>query len=149
MLPWALYNLTPRDQASALIRPYSYRRTDTGAGVTDLSGVFPRVEDDYVLLVTAINIVLNSSAGGTANYVQLDVSPETNPTGPVHMFLHYKPGSDTKLSMAHGWYGSPLILVQPWHIVTARGNSTGGMVLGTMHSSISGVMIPRGTMAHS
>lgn len=142
MLPWALYNLTPRDQAGAFIRPYHETQRTTKTAVTfDLHNyTFPK---EQILLITWIHASIESTVQPQSCLIEhRDKSSvlHSEILTPHPLF----PAGNVRFAVDH--IGSPLMMVVPEDkfaitiTLTASGNTT-------MRTTVNGVLIPRGTVA--
>lgn len=143
MLPWALYNLTPRDQASPLIRPYhEYKTATLGAGTSHTHEF--TVPADYVLLVTCISMIVSSpNAALTVESWVTDV--------PTTVFHHYTKKSVDGLApvgkLEQNLIGSPLFMVNETQRILTKHSIVAFGAAWDAVASVSGVMIPRGTLS--
>jgi len=148
MLPWALYNLTPRDQGSPNLRPYFQSVDSSFAGLSKTMDAKP-IPDDNMLLVTAININTEVSAGGNAiiHHMQLI---ETSPSLTVKIIMsNENPSSTPSFRWSTTWIGAPIMIQQPGTFMRFLTSLSAPAVAASFTAAISGVLIPKGTLALS
>lgn len=142
MIPWSLYNLTPRDMAGALLRPFHETQRTTGVGVTFDTHRYT-VPEEVMLLVTLLSSSINTSANALAVLWEIrdrNAQLHTEIYDPAELF----PAGN--LHQSKEMVGAPITVLSPGdtidftHTLTAAGNTT-------MRTSVSGVLIPRGTIA--
>lgn len=144
MLPWMLYQLTPRDQGSPLIRPFFRFQTVTAPAAA--FAVFNNVivPDDFVLLVTSIFMSAKTTVAANWNGnlelrdAQANARCVWTPRGEL---------TALSFNFTYEWRGSPFLMANPgdkFHAsVLAPG--TAGNIEG--HIAYTGFLVPRGTMS--
>lgn len=144
MIPWSLYNLTPRDQGSPLIRPFYFRDSGTVAGPTDSIFSTSGIEADYELLLTMVNMHMERGAG-VINYLEWLVDDIAGPPFPLGSF-RWSSSFASSSNMANVWMGAPLCLVSDQQQLQF-GVVGSAMTNVTYTWSAAGVLIPRGTLS--
>jgi len=141
MLPWGLYNLTPRDQASPLMRPFFKTVTqDTPLTVTTAEAV-NFIPEDSMLLVSLLSMRSVSDAGGQVRFQDIQILGPTNVIAEIH---HHAPAGFLWFTSNTGQ--APLMILHPYNRIHFR--SQLGSVPVSSHSveaSIIGYTVPRGT----
>lgn len=141
MIPWSLYNLTPRDQAQPTLRPYTVNQTIVGVGVTGNTATWD-VPSDSAWLITAMCTQMVTTTtpfqishrvfDGTLTNRKFDATKFRDNVAQLNQ-------------MAENIFGQPLLLAmggdQVQSIVSClvAGNIT------SIHT-VSGILIPRGTI---
>lgn len=148
MIPWHLYNLTPRDQAGARIRPY-HEHTLTvvtaGTGSAQQSFIPPR---EHYLLVTQISVVAFSLGADAAEAVGYDLI-DTDAPGTTHNWIRSFREANTGFQSKLGrqWQSSPLLLVNDRQTLRTYGEMLTTAANWHLRSSVSGILIPAGNIA--
>lgn len=140
MIPWALYNLTPRDQGSPLIRVFHERKTVT-ATATGSTLQFD-IPAEHVLLLTSFCTSCEATAGVASRVVTWAYN---NSQAAVHWeHIHYATATINRLSGQLA--ASPIVTLGVDDTIYARGEFTSS-VLHNVTASIAGILIPKGTIA--
>lgn len=148
MIPWALYNLTPRDQASALLRPYHENQgfTAIAGAVTQQEALFT-IPSDTVLLLSHASAWL--SVGGGSSFITFQIQ-DLDHLGVSHLdtrfyssSLLYNAEFDAHLT------ASPVAVVSDHQRVRITVNKPSAGAAWNCGMSCAGVLIPRGTFALS
>ena len=146
MIPWALYNLTPRDQGSPILRPWHLIKFGTGVGATGASENFI-IPAETILLLTSVDIAIEAVG---AVFAKKCIASAFDPaTGINHWSLtEYNPFQTSTKDLSLCKTGSPIVVLEGGDTIncavqlTAAGNFS-------YWTSVSGVLIPRGTFAKS
>ena len=143
MIPWSLYNLTPRDQAGPLIRPFFRTETVTGAGVTFLVMTTQNVPEEQILLVTHLHV---SNLTTVAAQWNTDVEVRSKNAVLRGKYNFRKDPSAFTFTQTVDVVGSPLMMLNPGDRIqtTALSGVAGNQ---TTTQTIHGILIPRGTIS--
>lgn len=147
MIPWGLYNLTPRDQGSPNIRPFNARNTQQSVGATTLQHDF-LIPDDYIALVTAVNISIISAP---ANIAIRNVMELYDPANVTLRFVKTNENTGTTgpggTNLNAFWSGAPLFVAHSREVIRTIANIVAFVGNWDADFSVAGVLIPRGTIA--
>lgn len=148
MIPWNLYNLTPRDQASPNIRPYYSQTTNNVVAGTIQDNVLHTIPDEYVLLLTSVSVG-QDSPGNNPEYVRFFVQEP----GHVHydVIKWWNPGIPNTVApfvaaMSETWSGNPMMLCHPRDTITTSARKLATGTAWVAYHAVAGVLIPRGTI---
>lgn len=145
MLPWALYNLTPRDQGSPLIRPFNFQFYEVAAGPQAYADTVCNIPDEYICLVTAICIWTSGGVGaGNVSDARFLIEP-TGTTGTTLFEARHTYESGLKICN-HTWTGSQLAMVHDKQRIRLAISLTGANTNIPWLGSVHGCLIPHGTM---
>lgn len=149
MIPWGLYDLTPRDQGSPIIRPFNRQAGGVDAGPSTITTVRTTVPDEYVALITAVNIYAQQIGGG-GNPFRFDfqagiVNPGSN-SNSVYLIKDNK-HSTIRSDGSATWTGSPLCMVHGGEDIDLSIRYTAAATSIVWNTCIAGILIPRGTMS--
>lgn len=143
MIPWALYNLTPRDQGSPLIRPFFTSQNLSGVGVTFLTFADVVVPAEQILLVTHFHC--DSKTTVAAQWECNTAIRTVNSLLRAEQTYRKDPSAFT-FTQNVDVAGAPLWMLNGGDRIQVTALSG---VAGNQNSilSIAGVMIPRGTIS--
>ena len=144
MIPWGLYNLTPRDASGVLLRVFSRRFTINGTFATVTQGV--PVPNEQYLLVHSIGYKLSSSL---STAIGLDVWESDAAGGNTQAFLSdfigfVNGGGNT--AGGNTLSGSPLLIVGPSRVLQLQARFSSAAAQ-QVDIGVHGLLIPKGTMA--
>lgn len=141
MIPWELYNLSARDQASALIRPYHEYKNEAFVGVVAGSSTFT-VPEEVMLLLTYVSVASENGTGLPTflRWAAADKSGKFHAHG-----IRYRPSIYAQNDWAAEWSASPLALIPGGYTLASYFGSANSNR--ELHTTFSGVLIPRGTIA--
>lgn len=144
MIPWNLFNLTPRDQASPLIRIVHNTQSGNYGGAVPSGDLDFTVPQEHVLLVTWVSATI----AGIANPTRIELNA-FDTRSPTYLHINY---SSYRSALAAGglwdnaWTGSPLFVLSEYETLRIRGHINVGNPW-TMDATVCGILMPRGTMA--
>lgn len=143
MIPWHLYQLTARDQGSPNIRPWHVYNNTSFVGVVAGTHVFT-VPDDTYAMISYISVATENGSS-PCNFVRFAIQDLAGNIQAHGVEFKQILSADNDWSMRVS--GQPLFMIPPrWTITTYFGSLVGNHEL---HSSVSGILIPRGTLALS
>lgn len=148
MLPWALYNLTARDQASAIMRPVQRIFSSSVAAPVPAWQQTYTVPDEHFLLLTWASVSAVATAPDIPDVATLEIQDEFSA---AHFTTGFQVANTarTPQRMYASWNGSPLALIPEKHKVVGVVNLTAAAgAAWNMVMAISGVLIPKGTLAN-
>lgn len=150
MIPWNLYNLTPRDQAGPLIRPFVRRYEATiGVGVIGTTIILPQFDEERYCLLTAISANMNANAGAVFPR-SISFAFRDSFGGIVGNFTKYRESLSGNQTFHATETGSPLVLVpEGWNIEATFTLTAVATSVYTCNVSAFGILIPSGTLAGS
>jgi len=146
LIPWHLYNLTPRDQSSPLIRPF-FRKTTKIVPIGQFvdSQSFPAPQED-ALLVTSIAVSEASNGLDNGLSVGYQVFSPANTSQYLETAFR-NAGAANPTFFSSGWHGSPLLLLMPGQFLQLEATMTTSAASWIANYCVAGVTIPRGTLS--
>lgn len=145
MTPWNLYNLTPRDQGSPLIRPFHVTQDTTVVNPGVLASQVVLIPNDQVLLLTMVSGWIDMVAPNIAQSIQFQIA---DTVGSTHVSAEVASGSLANQDLfGYTWTGSPIALVNDQQQINIFGRAISSTNPWLFRSSVSGVLIPRGTIS--
>lgn len=145
MIPWNIYQLTPRDRVGSLLRLYNRRQQ--GPGGAALAVHTYTVPDEKYLLMSSF--AAHALSGGIILVTSqtLTVSRATTEQLFEHTFYDFVSGGAGAPKVSNHLTGAPIMVVPPEAVITVTTAWSGVNAANDAISSINGILIPKGEIA--